>query len=318
MEFLGLEYPSPHRIFHKYGKPVLKPDSGVYWRSKAVFNPAVYLDRNGQVKMIYRAVGEYYRYISRFGLAVSEDGVEFRHVGRDPVMIPIDDGEWWGVEDPRISIIDDRLVLTYVKWNKRYTKIGFAEVKDKGEEIDVLRRGIVDKPINDKNAVVVQTDQGLVLIHRPWTWGVRPSIWCTSISSIDGVIEASPKASWILYETPRGMIKSGIGPQPLRVGNEWLVFIHVVYPPEIYLVYAGLADRDLRRITALTPKPVLVPEPGYEWELYGDVPFVVFPSGAIVMDDRLRLYYGAGDKVVMMAEAELSELLMLLDKNRLD
>ena len=92
--------------------------------------------------------------------------------------------------------------------------------------------------------------------------------------------------------------------------------VDIVYPPEIYLIYAMLVDKEFKKILSVTPQPILAPEHGYEWELYGDVPFVVFPTGAIVSDNEVYLYYGAGDKVVMLAKADLSELLMVLDKYR--
>jgi len=48
----------------------------------------------------------------------------------------------------------------------------------------------------------------------------------------------------------------------------------------------------------------------------GDVPGVVFPSGAILKQESkiLRLYYGAADKVVALATADLNELLPFLKK----
>ncbi len=321
--FLGIKYPKPMKVFKKIDKPVLKPDPNTYWRSKAVFNPAVYIDKDDRIKMIYRAVGEYYRYISRLGLAVSEDGYNFRYIGNDPVMIPTDEDEWWGVEDPRISLIGDKLILTYTKWDRVKTLVGFAEVVDKGDYVEVVKLGKIVEPKNDKNAVIIEVERKQILIHRPWDWGrekepnAKPSIWCSPFKGYIGETTYSVEDSWILYKTPYHMIKSGIGPPPIKLdNNEWLVFIHIVYPPEIYLIYAMLVDKEFKKILSVTPQPILAPEHGYEWELYGDVPFVVFPTGAIVRDNEVYLYYGAGDKVVMLAKADLSELLMVLDKYR--
>ena len=42
-----------------------------------------------------------------------------------------------------------------------------------------------------------------------------------------------------------------------------------------------------------TTLPLLTPEATYELE--GDVPNVVFPSGALVKNDLLYVYYGAAD-----------------------
>ncbi len=321
--FLDATYPKPLGIFKKHPKPVLKPDPETYWRSKAVFNPAVYVDKEGNIKMIYRAVGEYYRYISRLGLAVSSDGYNFRYVGKDPVMIPISEDEWWGVEDPRISLIDNKLILTYTKWNKRTTILGFAEAIDEGETVRIKRLGRAIEPKNNKDAAIIDLGSEKILIHRPWNWrknndpSNKPGIWCSRFKGFTGDTIYTLEESWLIYETPRNMVKSGLGPAPVRLdNNEWLMIIHVVYPPEIYLAYAALVDREFKKIVSITPRPILAPEHGYEWEIYGDVPFVVFPTGILVRDNTVYLYYGAGDKVVMLAEGDLSELLMVLDKYR--
>jgi predicted GH43/DUF377 family glycosyl hydrolase len=52
---------------------------------------------------------------------------------------------------------------------------------------------------------------------------------------------------------------------------------------------------------------VLAPEKS--WERRGDVPNVVFPTGATVVDGYVRLYYGAADTCVGIAGCPLSELL---------
>ncbi len=272
------------------------------------------MDREGRIILVYRAIGEYYRYVSRLGVAVSEDGIRFNYVDDKPLLIPVSEDEWWGVEDPRITIIGGEPLITYVKWNYRETRLGFAKLIVDEHGFRAERLGWLEYPVNTKNAAVVENNGRLLLIHRPWDWPPRPSIWVSQLGSISGRQSVSILDSYPLFITPEGMVKSGMGPPPLRLDNgDYLLFIHVVKPPEIYLVYAALVDKELKRIKALTSRPVLVPE--YDWELIGDVSFVVFPSAAIMVDEKVLLYYGAGDKVVKLAVADLSELLMVLDKN---
>jgi len=52
--------------------PILIPNQDTWWESEAVFNPAVLYDGN-KVHMLYRAVGEYEHYISRFGYAYNSE-----------------------------------------------------------------------------------------------------------------------------------------------------------------------------------------------------------------------------------------------------
>ena len=275
------------------------------------------MDKEGRIILVYRAIGEYYRYVSRLGVAVSEDGAHFKYVDDKPLLIPVSEDEWWGVEDPRITIIDGEPIITYVKWNYRETRLGFAKLVGDEQGFRAIRIGWLDHPVNTKNAAVLENNGRLLLFHRPWDWPPRPSIWVSGLKSIKGKQSVSILDSYPLYITPEGMVKSGMGPPPLRLDNgDYLLFIHVVKPPEIYLVYAALVDKELKNIKAITSRPVLVPES--DWELIGDVSFVVFPSAAIIVDDRILLYYGAGDKVVKLAIADLSELLMVLDKNIVD
>jgi beta-1,4-mannooligosaccharide/beta-1,4-mannosyl-N-acetylglucosamine phosphorylase len=44
------------------------------------------------------------------------------------------------------------------------------------------------------------------------------------------------------------------------------------------------------------------------YERVGDVPNVCFPSAAIVEGDDLRLYYGAADTCISIADAKLSQI----------
>jgi beta-1,4-mannooligosaccharide/beta-1,4-mannosyl-N-acetylglucosamine phosphorylase len=48
--------------------------------------------------------------------------------------------------------------------------------------------------------------------------------------------------------------------------------------------------------------------PSAIYERVGDVPNVCFPSSAVIEGDDLRLYYGAADTCIAIAEARLQEL----------
>jgi predicted GH43/DUF377 family glycosyl hydrolase len=60
-------------------------------------------------------------------------------------------------------------------------------------------------------------------------------------------------------------------------------------------------------IIGRTYTPILEPETDYEKN--GIINNVVFSCGAIVMENTLYFYYGAGDKVTALASLRLSELL---------
>jgi predicted GH43/DUF377 family glycosyl hydrolase len=58
---------------------------------------------------------------------------------------------------------------------------------------------------------------------------------------------------------------------------------------------------------ARLPYPLFKPE--FSWELKGEVNNVCFPTGAVVFDDTLYIYYGAADERIACASLSLSDLL---------
>ncbi len=78
----------------------------------------------------------------------------------------------------------------------------------------------------------------------------------------------------------------------------------------------GLALLDLenpRRVLKRSSEWLFSPSEPYE--RFGDVADVVFPCGWTLMDDEIRLYYGAADTCIALATARLSELLAWLDEH---
>jgi len=66
---------------------------------------------------------------------------------------------------------------------------------------------------------------------------------------------------------------------------------------------------DPSKVIARLSQPILGPEEDYE--KVGDVPNVVFPEGAVVLEDRLFIYYGAADKVCCVATGGVSHILAI-------
>ena len=78
-----------------------------------------------------------------------------------------------------------------------------------------------------------------------------------------------------------------------------------------YRVGALLLDRENPlRVLARTPEPILEPEFFYETE--GFYSHCVFPTGNVVVDGVLYVYYGGADKYVGVATCRLEELLNYL------
>ena len=113
----------------------------------------------------------------------------------------------------------------------------------------------------------------------------------------------------------------GAGPPPLRTRHGWLLVYHGVATHLNAGIYqAGVALLDLddpSKVIARGSQNVLEPREAYE--LTGQVPNVVFPSGLTVDrstpdgtatdDATVFLYYGAADTVVGLATATVAELI---------
>lgn len=103
----------------------------------------------------------------------------------------------------------------------------------------------------------------------------------------------------------------GCGCPPIETEYGWLLIYHGVEKKHRGLVYSACAALlDLNDPTielARLPYPLFKPE--HEWEIHGDVDFVVFPTGTALFGDTLFIYYGAADSHIACASLNLSALL---------
>lgn len=84
------------------------------------------------------------------------------------------------------------------------------------------------------------------------------------------------------------------------------------HPPTRRVCYrlgAALLDlQDPTRVLARTASFLMEPETYYErFGLY--IPNVIFPTGAVLHDDVIRLYYGVCDTAIALATAPLEQVL---------
>lgn len=103
----------------------------------------------------------------------------------------------------------------------------------------------------------------------------------------------------------------GSGCPPIETERGWLIIYHGVHDSvEGYVYSACAALLDLnnpgKEISRL-PYPLFKPQE--KWELKGEVNNVCFPTGAVVEDDTLYIYYGAADQRIAVVSLSISELL---------
>ncbi len=325
-------------LLQRYEKnPVLIPNEANWWESKAVFNCAI-LHYENKFHMLYRAIGEYERYISRIGYASSADGYSFA-TSKNIALEETEDYEKYGIEDPRIVKIDNQIYITYVVLsgyvtNKpmveastalatttdflKYTRLGVITSKGSDNKDVVLFPEKMNQQessaisLSSASTTTIDSAGKYFFLHRPSSWigsryGVdKPSIWLGEGNALTNLekhtLLLKPEEDW-------EQLKVGAGPPPIRTRAGWLIIYHGVSRERVYRAGAAILDiRDPSKIIGRTKTPILEPKEPYE--KFGDVNNVVFPTGACVLDnDKLFIYYGGADKVCCLATADLNYLL---------
>lgn len=103
----------------------------------------------------------------------------------------------------------------------------------------------------------------------------------------------------------------GCGCPPIETDQGWLLIYHGVkdgLQGYIYSACAAMLDlENPQKEIARLPYPLFEPE--LNWETDGAVNNVCFPTGAVVFDDTLYIYYGAADTRTACASVSLSGLI---------
>jgi len=278
--------------------PILKPVMWNEWEALNVFNPGV-IYHNGLFHMFYRAQG--LDYVSRIGYAVSEDGVHFKRLAQ-PLLEPQDEWETRGLEDPRITFLEDerRFIMAYTAYSPRGITPMFAE---SANLITWRRIGPLVTGEDNKDHVLFprMINGRYVSFHRR-----PPSIWIAYSDDLQRWGDMKP----ILHPRPDNWDSKrvGAGGVPIETPDGWLVLYHGYNFDHIYRLGAVLLDRDDPERVIRWPKDFLL-EPQETWELKGDVRTAVFSAANPVVENTVYVYYGAADRVIGLATCALDELL---------
>jgi predicted GH43/DUF377 family glycosyl hydrolase len=302
-------------LFTRYrGNPLLTPNRWPY-TVNAVLNAGA-AEVDGSTVLLCRV--EDRRGLSHLTVARSRNGFSNWVVDEKPLIEadPNLEYEAWGVEDPRLTWVEELgvWVIAFTSFGPGGPGLSLATTKDFRT---VERLGMVRAP-EDKNGALLPRRVGgdFILFHRPVTALThRADIWLSRSTDLEmwhppePVMGARPGGWW-------DSARIGIGPPPMETSEGWLMIYHGVRVTVAGALYrAGLALLDLdepTRVLRRCAEWVLGPREDYE--LMGDVPGVVFPCG-LLQDpntDELRLYYGAADSYIAMATASKSAVLDFL------
>jgi predicted GH43/DUF377 family glycosyl hydrolase len=312
--------------------PIISPIARHPWESRATFNTAAIYE-NDRVHFVYRALGD--SDLSVFGYATSKDGVHIDERSDEPIYIPrapfetpgqrvlksFTDhfmsagagGGYGGVEDPRITKVDDRFYMTYVAFDGAspprvaLTSIAVDDFFEKKWDQWEMPKLISAPGMVNKNAVIFpeKVNGKYVVFHR-----VFPNILIDFVDDLK--FNDYLKGQYVI--TPRkghwDSKKIGAGAPPLRTKDGWLfIYQSVGYSdPGRYKIGAMLLDiNDPTKVLYRCNKPLIAPDLAYENE--GHKAGVVYPCGAVIKDNELFVYYGGADTVICAATENLDKFL---------
>ncbi|MFC1914850.1 glycosidase [Chloroflexota bacterium] len=315
------EYPQAGTLTRFAGNPVLEPIKEHAWESRYVLNPGT-LNLKDKIYLIYRAVGD--DGISRFGLAVSEDGFKFTERLDKPIFEPKGKSEKNGCEDPRLTLIDNRIHMVYTAFDGLVAQIAVASISV-GDFLNYRwggwqRHGLVFPGFTDKDGTLFPEcfNGKFAMLHR-----VDPHIWITFSRHLRGPWPRGEHQ--ILAGSRSGMVwdgrKIGGGAQPIKTKRGWLLITHGVDHAHVYRLGVMLLDlADPSTLIYRSPNPILEPTEGFELggiDKYW-VPNVVFSCGAVPRTDNkeifysgneILVYYGAADTSIGVALAKINDLI---------
>jgi len=304
-------------LFTRYeGNPILTAE---HWPHtvNAVFNPAA-VAHDGETYLLVRV--EDRSGISHLCLAKSADGLTDWTMDSDRTLQPLldTDAERFGIEDPRITKLDDEYLIVYTGYSQGGPLVCLASTTDFRT---YERRGVLMPPEDKDAALFPRRFEGRwALIHRPVSVTPHPAahIWLSWSPDLRHwgdhsiLIPAREGGYWDAH-------KVGLSTPPLLTGEGWLILYHGVRRTaagSIYRLGLALLDADRPEIVlARSSEWVFGPDAPYE--RMGDVDQVVFACGWILLEDgdTLRMYYGAADTSVCVATTSLSALLAWLGRH---
>jgi len=325
------------------------------FEAEGVLNPAVIQNETG-IHMFYRAVAK--KNYSTIGYCKFSDPFTVESRLDCPLLVPQNDFDSHGIEDPRIVKIDDLYYLTYTGYDGvnalgalsvskdliNFERIGIIAPQltfDQFRKLASARHEVTEKYFRynihggsfkkngkqmllwDKNIMFFprRINGKLFFLHR-----IRPDIQLVCINELSDLTIDFWQKYLLRFEehillSPKHKFEIsyiGGGCPPIETEFGWLLIYHAVHDTLAGYVYSACAalldlENPLIEISRL-PYPLFKPQK--EWEINGIVNNVCFPTGAVVIEDKLYIYYGAADEQIALASMSLSQLLKELISNK--
>ncbi len=267
--------------------PVLAPDPSHSWEELKVYNPGA-IFHNGKYHLFYRAMGCGQDWYSALGYAISEDGEHFERfskplLDRDPAN-PL---ELRGLEDPRVTKINDIFFMAYTAYDGKVPRLHIATSKNLKhwerhppafENFHFTKMGgvrvhwengqAVEVPINSNHNELTKAG-GIFperINNKYWMLFNEYRIWLAN--SDDGISWnalpgpfLNPRKETNLFDN----VFVEMGPPPIKTEKGWLVLYHGINDAIQYHLGILLLDlNDPTKILFRSKKPVFGPQEKYE------------------------------------------------------
>lgn len=320
---------------------ILRPTE-LEFENKAVFNPGI-LQIGNTVHMVYRAIDENNK--SCLGYARLEGPKKIVERWTKPFMYPRFKYEKKGIEDPRITVINGQVYMTYVVHDGKNALTAYAMGKD---IFHLKKQGIISPQIRyskagklfgksrlkddyytfksfytdnagqdvliwDKDCFLFpeKIKNQYVLMHR-----ILPDV---QIAAAKHMYFLKTKEYWernisnlaknVVLEPKHGWENRHVGGgcPPIRTKYGWLLIYHGVEESNDGRVYhSGAAILKYNNPTKVIARlPVPFMSPDKKYEMSGTVNDVTFPTGTAIFDERLYIYYGTADTSIAVASVNL-------------
>jgi len=299
--------------------PALSPD---LTDVSSVFNPGAVrwdgrdllllrVQNRGRETFLLRALDD-----GRGSWVIHPDPLRFRGLERLP-------GRIFHIYDPRVTALAEGFAIILAIDSDQGCRLGIARTTDflTGDFLGLA--GDADS----RNGVLFpeRVAGRYLLLERPnrLTPGDGPSSGETIVLSESADLVTWKQVGAVMHGRPHYWDERiGSGPPPVKTREGWLHIYHGVAThfgaANIYQAGAVLLDlNDPTRVRARSRLNIL--EPRELYEMVGQVPNVVFPSGMIVErfdaqgfalpESPVRIYYGAADTVVCMATSTIGTLI---------
>lgn len=282
-----------------------------------LYNPSPVMYRDETVLLVsvveHSATEGYGRDVGQTRVARSRDGVNFTLGTENFIRVPenMHCAELYHhYIDNRVTKIDDTYyIVTPVMVHGFDSPVGLlGKTRD---FVDYEPIDIITQPKNRGASLFPEKINGKYYkLDRPGGGdGSNGDIWISASEDLIHWGEFKP----VIAAGYRFWNVEKIGPTPpIKTDKGWLDIIHGVYRPAggtYYYVGAMLLDLEQPwRVIGRSNSYILAPEEPYE--RHGNCDNTVFPCGAIAdyEKDQIRLYYGACDNYICLAQGSLSEL----------